>query len=128
LRHTPGVLVDPRDYYELPANPHRIRAGTILLPTTTPIVPGGGTSHDFVVEQGGDDDTFIFLLGLRRAQVGVDVVEGVLLNETGPGFRPTWGVQQLMRETSLGGWHVITTDEVLRDWVERVEARMNRGP
>lgn len=121
------MLVDARDYYDLPANPHGIRAGTILLPTTTPIVPGGGTSHDFVVEQGGDEDTFIFLLGLRRVQLGVDVIEGVFLSESGPGFRPTWGLQQLMRETSLGGWHVITTDEVLRDWAARVEARMNRG-
>lgn len=120
------VFVDPRQYYEIPPNPHGISAGSLLLPTETPIV-ASGSSLDFVLEQGGDEDTFIFLFGMRRALIGVDVLEGVFLSEAGPGFRPTWAFEQLMRETELGGWFVVPTREVLRSWTGRVEARMNRG-
>lgn len=120
------VFVDPGQYYEIPPNPHGISAGSILLPTEAPIV-ASGSSLDFVLEQGGDEDTFVFLFGMRRALVGVDVLEGVFLSDAGPGFRPSWGFQQLMRETELGGWFVVPTKEVLRSWTDRVEERMNRG-
>lgn len=119
------MFVDPREYHEVPANPHGISAGALLLPTEQPIV-AAGSSLDFVLEQGGDEDTFIFLFGMRRALVGVDVLEGVFLSERGPGFRPSWGLQQLMRETELGGWFVVPATEVLRSWTGRVEERMNR--
>lgn len=123
-------MVDPSEFEEIPANRHDIHAGTLLFPTTEPIVGDGGTSLDFVREQGGDEDTFVFMFGVRPMQnllgMGVDVLEGVFLSESGPGFRPTWDLEQLMRETDLGGWRVVTTDEVLEDWVSRIEARMNR--
>lgn len=121
--------VDPRAYHDLPANPLGLAAGAVLLPTRVPIVLGGGTSLDFVREQGGDDDTFVFLFGVRvvRDLDGdeVPIVEGVFLSEDGPGFVPTWGVEQLARETAAGGWKVVPRAEVLASWTERVERRMN---
>ena len=124
------MLVDPSDYHQVPENRHGIQAGTILLPTAIPIVAGGGTSGDFVRQQGGNDETFVFLFGVRTVRnilgVEVEILEGVFLDEDGPGFRPTWDYDQLMREADLGGWKVISTDEVVDSWVERVEARMNR--
>lgn len=126
---TGGMRIDPRDFQEIPVNEHGIAAGSVLLPTRTPIVQGGGTSLDFVLEQEGDQDTFIFMLGAHRASavpVGLLLLEGVFLSAKGPGFHPTWSYQQLMRETAAGGWTVVPTPEVLAsDWVARIEARMN---
>ena len=123
-------MVDPSDYVEIPANRHDIHAGALLFPTTKPIVANGGTSQDFVLEQGGDEDTFVFMFGVRPMKtlmgMQVGVLEGVFLGERGPGFLATWDFEQLMREADLGGWRVVTTDEVLEGWVSRIEARMNR--
>ena len=82
------------------------------------------------VAQGGDEDTFIFMLGVRRFDTmlgSVDIVEGVFLSESGQGFRATWDHQQLMGETERGGWTVIPVDEVRAEWTDRVERRMNRS-
>lgn len=126
------MQVDASRYREIPRNRHDIRAGTVLLPTQVPIVAGGGTSVDFIHQQGGDADTFILMLGQRRVGdlVGGDleVLEGIFLNPTGPGFHATWDYEQLLRETDLGGWKVVPTGEVLSDWLERVETLMNREP
>jgi len=125
------VQVDPTRYRDIPENPHQILAGSVLVPTDRPIVAGGGTSLQFVHTQGGDDDTFVLMLGQR--QVGdlmggeLEVLEGVFLSPSGPGFHPTWDFNQLMRETDLGGWTVIPRSTVLAEWVERVESRMNEG-
>ena len=123
--------IDPGSYAEIPENRHRISAGSVLLPTQIPIVAGGATSLEFVLEQGGNEDTFIFMFGVRQVYnlLGIqhDILEGVFLSETGPGFLPTWGYEQLMHETDLGGWRVVPTEEVLSDWAQRVEARMNLG-
>lgn len=120
---------DPRDFSEIARNPHDVGAGSLLLPTRVPIVKGGATSLDFVREQGGCDDTFVFMLGARGigTPLGkVQVLEGVFLNPDGPGFHPTWDFHQLMREVDAGGWTVITTERVLAsEWVRRVEQRMN---
>ncbi|MGE0706755.1 MAG: hypothetical protein AB7N76_06080 [Planctomycetota bacterium] len=125
------MQIDPRDFHQIPDNRHGIASGCVLLPTEVPIVAGGGTSLQFVRDQGGDDDTFILLFGQRaiRDLLGqdVDILEGIFLSERGPGFHPTWDFDQLMRETDLGGWTVIQTDEVLRTWRERVETRINRS-
>ena len=121
---------DPAHYRPIPSNPHGIQAGCLLFPTQTPIVQGGGTSQDFVAQQGGDEDTFIFMLGVRRFDTmlgSVDIVEGVFLSESGQGFRATWDHQQLMGETERGGWTVIPVDEVRAEWTDRVERRMNRS-
>jgi hypothetical protein len=126
-------VVRPQDYRDLPENRHALGAGTVLLPTEEPITGGGATSLEFVLEQGGSRDTFIFLFGLReaRAQDGrrVAFVEGVFLNEEGPGFHATWGVEQLVAEVDLGGWKVVPTREVLASptWIARIEERMNNG-
>lgn len=123
------MLVDPSRYHEIADNPHGITAGCLLFPTGTPIVQGGGTSLDFIHQQGGDDDTFIFMFGVRKLHTvlgAVEILEGVFLSEGGPGFRATWDFDQLMRETESGGWRVIPTEEVLETWAETVEARMNR--
>jgi len=124
------MRIDPSQYREIPANPHQIGAGAVLLPTKTPIIAGGATSLDFVLEQGGDDDTFIFMLGVRRYLLGggqaVDILEGIFLSESGAGFKATWDFHQLMREVDHGGWTVVPKEEVLEAWVERVEERMNR--
>lgn len=124
-----GMVVDPSRYQELPENRHGISAGCLLFPTATPIVAGGGSSLGFVHEQGGDDGTFIFILGQRRTHTllgePVDIIEGVFLSEAGPGFHPTWDFEQLLRETDLGGWRVVPTEEVLSQWASTVERRMN---
>lgn len=123
--------LDPRRYGQIPRNELLIAAGTLLFPTDIPIVAGGGTSLAFVHDQGGCDETFVFLLGARTALniVGaeVDVLEGVLLTPRGPirDFLPTWDYHQLLREVGLGGWRVVPTEEVLRSWTDVVEARMN---
>lgn len=122
------MRVDPSHYRDLPANRHSIGAGALLLPTKTPIIVGGATSLDFVVEQGGSADTVVLVFGVRRVETlggALDVVEGVFLDEDGPGFHPTWDVEQLLAEVDRGGWTVIPTDVVLREWRERVEERMN---
>jgi hypothetical protein len=124
------VRLDPARYHEIPGNPHAISAGCLLFATDTPIVAGGGTSQDFVVQQGGDADTFIFMLGVRRHDTllgTVEILEGVFLSQDGPGFRATWDFHQLMREVEHGGWKVVPTDEVLESWVDTVEQRMNKG-
>jgi hypothetical protein len=121
----------PQDYSQLPENRHGVSAGTVLLPTEVSITTGGGSSRDFVEQQGGDADTFIFVFGLREARgplgTMVDFIEGVFLTAEGPGFRPTWGLEQLLREIDLDGWRVVKTDEVLKSWTRRIEERMNKG-
>jgi hypothetical protein len=125
------MLVDPKDYLEIPSNRHGIAAGAVLLPTKAPIVQGGSSSLDFVKEQGGDEDTFIFLFGMREVSglygKTIRILEGIFLSESGPGFYPTWGHEQLLRETDNGGWTVIPTEQVLLEWTERIEERINRG-
>ena len=124
-------MARPQDYVQLPENRHGVSAGAVLIPTDVSITTGGGSSCDFVEQQGGDEDTFIFIFGLREARgpggATVDFVEGVFLTGEGPGFRPTWGLEQLLREIDLDGWRVVKTDEVLRTWTRRVEERMNKG-
>jgi hypothetical protein len=121
----------PEDYSHIPTNRHDVAAGAILLPTEKPIALGGGTSLQFVLEQGGDQGTFIFLLGVRHARgplgVPIEFLEGVFLSEGGRGFRATWGFEQLLREIDAGGWRVIPVRDVLDSWTGRVEERMNRG-
>jgi hypothetical protein len=123
------MYVDPSRYQEIPDNGPGIKAGSLLFPTKTPIVEGGGTSLQFVHEQGGDDTTFVFMFGLRPVLnlfgQQVEILEGVFLSEQGPGFHPTWDLEQLVRETELGGWRVVHTEEVLAKWVGTVEQRMN---
>jgi hypothetical protein len=123
--------VRPEDFQQIEENRHGILAGSILLPTETPITAGGGTSRDFVEQQGGDETTFIFLFGLREAEgplgVAIGFIEGVFLSEAGPGFHPTWDHEQLLREVDLGGWRVVKTSDVLESWVGRVEERMNKS-
>lgn len=123
------MQVDPARYREIPENRHQIRAGTVLVPTDAPITGNGGSSLDFMVQQGGCPDTFVLLFGQRRAGTPlggeVDVLEGVFLKPEGPGFLPTWGYEQLLEETDLGGWTVVPTPTVLSEWLERVEGRMN---
>jgi len=126
------MQVDPSRYRDLPENPHGIHAGCVLLPTDVPIVLGGGTSRDFVREQGGSSETFVFLFGARSVAIEpsgqhLQVLEGVFLNEDGPGFHPTWDLSQLLREVDLGGWTVIPTHTVLSTWAEKIEQRMNLG-
>ena len=123
------MKVQHQDYREIPRNKHGVSAGSLLLPTETKIT-GTGTSLDFVKQQGGDTDTLIFLFGLRQARsplgFSAEFLEGIFLTDEGPGFRPTWGFEQLMREIDLGGWRVIPTPEVLLSWCERIERRMNK--
>lgn len=125
------MTLDPRDFTQIPENRHDVQAGSLLFATETPITLGGGTSRAFVKDQGGDDSTFVFLLGQRQARgplgIPVTFVEGVFLLENGRGFHPTWGLEQLLREIDAGGWRVVTTPEVLGNWTGKVEARMNRG-
>lgn len=124
-------MIRPEDYSEIPRNRHDVGAGSLLFPTEKPITLGGGSSLLFVRQQGGDESTFIFVLGLREARgpIGVPItfVEGVFLSDDGQGFRATWGLEQLFREIDLGGWRVISTPEVVASWSAKVEARMNRG-
>lgn len=124
-------MVRPQDYHQVPDNRHGVSAGSVLLPTEVSITTGGGSSLDFVEQQGGDTGTFIFLFGVREAPgptgTPIHFLEGVFLTSDGPGFRPTWGLEQLLREIDLDGWRVIKTDEVLKTWVRRVEERMNKG-
>ena len=124
-----SVDIDPSAYRDLPENPHGIQAGSLLFPTETPIVFGGGTSADFVRQQGGGSDTFVFVLGLRDFPLlssTIEIVEGVFLDGEGPGFHPTWDFDQLMGEVQRGGWRVVPTHQVLIDWIAEVEARANR--
>lgn len=125
------MWIDPGQYRQVPANRLQIAAGTVLIPTRITIVQGGGSSLDFVLEQGGDEDTFIFVLGVRQFLdpfgKPVDIIEGVFLSEGGPGFHATWDLEQLLREIDHGGWEVVPTALVLeQEWLTRVEARMNR--
>ncbi|MBI3724519.1 hypothetical protein HY251_11280 [bacterium] len=124
-------MIRAEDYEEIPENRHKISAGTLLLATKKPIVPGGGTSLDFVLQQGGDEDTLIFMLGAREAKgplgLTVEFLEGIFLTKDGQGFHPTWGFDQLLREVDRGGWQVIPTTEVVVSWSRKVEERMNKG-
>jgi hypothetical protein len=124
-------MIRPQDYHELPANRHAVAAGSILLPTDREIAGAGGSSLDFVTQQGGNASTFIFVLGVRQArgpeETIVEFVEGIFLSDAGSGFRPTWGVDQLLNEIDLGGWKVVPTGEMLERWATTVEERMNRG-
>jgi hypothetical protein len=127
------VHVDPSQYEQIPENPFRIQAGSLLFPTREAIVPGGGSSVKFVWEQGGDEDTFVFMFGSRPVLdltgQRVDILEGVFLSASGPGFEPTWGFEQLLRELRLGGWTVIPTAEVLSShWEREIERRMSIAP
>ncbi len=121
----------PGDYTDLPENRHGVQAAAILFPTGKPITPTGISSKDFVEEQGGDKGTLIFIFGLRQARGPsddlVEFVEGVFLSESGPGFHPTWDLEQLLREIDAGGWKVVPREEVLERWVKVVEERMNKG-
>ena len=85
------MWIDPSPYREIPPNHHDVSVGAILLPTRKPIVANGGSSLDFVIEQEGDEDTFILMLGARQilTPVGapIDILEGVFLSEGGAGFR-----------------------------------------
>jgi len=123
--------VRPGDYTDLPENRHGVRAAVILLPTEKAITLAGISSKDFVEEQGGDDGTLVFIFGLREARGPsgdrVEFVEGVFLSESGPGFHPTWDLEQLLREIDAGGWKVVRREEVLERWVKVVEERMNKG-
>jgi hypothetical protein len=122
--------VDPADFEEIPSNRHDVHAGSLLIPTRTPVVPDGSSAMDFVIGQGGDADTFVFMFGVRPmfnlAGAPVGILEGVFLSESGPGFHPTWDFEQLLGEIDRGGWRVVTTPVVLEEWIERIEARMNR--
>lgn len=122
---------DPSRYSDLPDNPHRIKAGSLLFPTDVPIVPSGATSRQFLEEEGGSPDTFVFMLGIRPGLTltgeTVAVVVGVFLNPDGPGFEATWDLGQLMREIERGGWTVIPTADVLARWTGEVERRVNMG-
>ena len=124
-------MVRAQDYRELPTNRHGVTAGCILIPTEVSITTGGGSSRDFVEQKGGDEDTFIFVFGAREALLptgtAAQFLEGIFLTSHGPGFRPTWGLEQLLREIDLDGWRVVKTPEVLKSWTRRVEERMNRG-
>jgi|SRR5579871_5255442 len=124
-------MVRGEDFQEIPENRHAISAGTVLLATKKPIVPGGGTSLDFVLQQGGDDDTIIFILGVREAPgilgLPIQFIEGIFLTEQGQGFHPTWGHDQLLGEVDRGGWTVVPTAEVLKSWTKKIEERMDRG-
>ena len=124
------MFVDPSQYEEIPENRHSIQAGCVLIPTQIPIVAGGGTSLEFVRQQGGDDHTFVFMFGVRPVfNLGgqrISILEGVFLAKDGPGFRPTWDFDQLLRETDLGGWQVVPTSNVLESWTQEIEARMSR--
>jgi hypothetical protein len=123
--------VRPDDYRQIPENRHGVSAGSILLPTQKEITLGGGSSKEFVEQQGGDDSTFIFIFGIREARdtagQAVEFLEGVFLSDDGPGFHPTWDTEQLLHEIDLGGWEVVTTEQMLAGWVEKVERRMNMG-
>lgn len=123
------MQVDPSLYREIPSNEHGISAGCVLLPTAASIVVGGGTSEDFIRLQGGDESTFILIFGIRPLQdmLGreIEILEGVFLTASGPGFIATWDYDQLMSETARGGWTVVPRVEVLSEWLERVETRMN---
>mgnify|MGYP001284654812 CR=1 FL=1 len=121
------MTIHGQDYAPIPPNPAGVESGTILLPTRTKLNLVGSSSLDFVLEQGGDTSTFIFLFGLARDMEPLEVIEGIFLNESGPGFRPTWGVEQLVLEIKRGGWKVIEKDEVLVSWAGRVERIMNRA-
>src|SRR4051794_3798251 len=85
LRSEPLVVIRPQDYTELPENRHGIGAGSVLIPTDKAITLMGGTSRAFVLEQGGDDDTFVFLLGQREARgplgAAITFLEGLFLSE-----------------------------------------------
>ncbi len=121
----------PDDYRQIPTNRHKVSAGSILLPTEKEITLVGSTSKDFVEQQGGDGSTFIFIFGIREARDAaretVEFLEGVFLSDGGPGFHPTWDTEQLLHEIDLGGWEVVTTEQVLAAWVAKVEERMNKG-
>ena len=121
----------PQDYREIPENRHSVAAGSLLFPTGTKLTSDGHSSLDFVEQQGGDGTTFIFLFGVREARgpfgVSVEFIEGVFLSESGQGFRPTWGVEQLLTEIDHEGWKVVPTREVLERWTAQVEERMNKG-
>jgi hypothetical protein len=117
-----------QDYAPIPNNRHKIEPAALLFPTKTPIIVDGSTSLDFVIEQGGDPETFIFMFGVSRAaskRISGEVIEGVFLNAGGPGFHATWTLEQLCGEIDKGGWRVIPCAEVLSSWSARVERRMN---
>ncbi len=122
--------VDPSEFEEIPPNRHEVHAGSLLFPTKSSVVPDGSSSMDFVKDQGGDEDTFVFMFGLRPMfnllGMRVGIIEGVFLRESGPGFHPTWDFDQLLGEIDRGGWRVVPTPEVLEQWTGRIEARMNR--
>lgn len=113
-------------FLEIPENPFGLSAGAVLEATEDPLTANGGSSLDFVIEQGGGRDTIIFLFGIRRDVAPLQIIEGVFLNEGGRGFHPTWGFFQLLAEVRAGGWTVIPRDEALAQRREMIELRMNR--
>lgn len=117
------MQIDPARYHEIRENPHAISAGCVLQPL------GDGTM-EFMHQQGGDEDTFILMLGAQKVHTpkgAIEILEGVFLSEDGPGFHPTWDHNQLMNEVVRGSWTIVPKDEVLEEWVERVEERMNKS-
>ena len=115
------MQIDPSRYNQIRDNPHQIAAGCVLQPL------GDGTM-EFMHQQGGDEDTFILMLGAQKVhtpQGAIEILEGVFLSADGPGFHPTWDHDQLMREIDRGSWTIVPTEVVLEEWVERVETRMN---
>ncbi|MEZ6184155.1 MAG: hypothetical protein R3F62_03985 [Planctomycetota bacterium] len=114
--------IDPTRYHQIRENPFQVAAGCVLEPL------GEGTM-DFMHRQGGDEATFILMLGAQRMHLGkgrpIEILEGIFLNEDGPGFHATWDHDQLMGEIRRGSWTIVPTETVLAEWTERVEARMN---
>ena len=114
-----------QDYSRIPQNSFEVDAGSILIATDKALNIFGQNTIDWVIQQGGHQDTIIFLFGISKKSP-LHYIEGVFLNPDGRGFHPTWGVEQLFNEIREGSWDVVPTDKVIQSWTSKVERLMNK--
>lgn len=115
-----------QNYAQIPENPHKVGAACLLIATDKALNIFGHNTIDWVKQQGGDEDTIIFIFGVSLKSPR-PYIEGVFLNSNGRGFHPTWGIEQLFNEIREGSWDVIPTEEVIQSWTAKVERLMNKG-
>lgn len=124
-RKKPAPLPRGQEYCQVPLNPNNIKAGSLLFATHEAITLDGHSSVDFLERNGGDQNTIIFVLGVARGYLPHIIVEGIFLNDDGPGFHPTWDIDQLCNEIERGAWDHVEVLGMDKHWKSRVEDRFN---
>lgn len=91
-------------FTDIPTNSCQLTLGCVLLRPDNPATSGWETAQEFMEALGGDEETFILLLGMQG-----EILYGLPLGKEPmqPAFDPSWDVDQLCREIQAGVWKVI---------------------